>query len=68
MKIKVLIPFKADLGDGIKAYAPRGCENGKCNNLEKNYIEIDDNFAIENNLVNRIEKSGVAKILIYPQK
>lgn len=68
MKIKVLKNFSADLGEGVKVYVPNGCEFGNCSNDIKNFIEIDDKFAIENNIVERIKKNGVAKILIYPKK
>lgn len=67
MKIRVIKNFRADLGDGIKVYSPGGCENGSCDNINSRVIEINDDFATKNNLVKRIEKSGVAIIVVKPK-
>jgi hypothetical protein len=67
MKIRVIKNFRADLGHGLRNYAPAGCENGKCDNTSSRVIEIDDEFAIKNNLVKRIKKNGVAIILAKPK-
>ena len=67
MKIRVIKPFIADLGNGTKTHTVSDCERGKCSHY-LGVIEIEDQFAIENDLVKRIEKSGVARILVYPKK
>lgn len=68
MKIKILQPVNLDLGDGLKLYLSNSCKPGKCKTIK--YIhEIDDEFAIKENLVSRYkEYPEHIEILEYPKK
>lgn len=64
MKIRVLENFYADLGKGARNY---GVACSCCDDY-LGVFEIDDKFAIDNDLVNRLTKYGVAEILVMPKE